>query len=164
MEQFQIKKQKGFTLIEIVVVLIILGVLAAIAVPNLFSWIHKSQSSEAIMNMHAIRDRLVPCLRAHSGEENLCFGNQQGCGGASGPNFCIAHWEDPSPNFQYQTSNYYCTCTTGPSCCDMASALWKQGWLVEGFQFGTGWIYISGSGDDSQSKCWGEGSFRGVCQ
>ncbi len=41
----KLNNKSGFTLIEIIVVLIIVGILAAIALPNLFSNVSRSQGS-----------------------------------------------------------------------------------------------------------------------
>jgi len=50
----QLKSHKGFTLIELMIVVAIIGILAAIAIPNFIAYQAKSKQSEAKVSLGAI--------------------------------------------------------------------------------------------------------------
>jgi prepilin-type N-terminal cleavage/methylation domain-containing protein len=90
-----VQKRRGFTLIEVVVVLIILGVLASIALPNVFSNIQKSQVEEAFLNVKAVGDQMTPCISAYSGSIEVC-----NCFSAITDTANFAYGVDSCQNFQ----------------------------------------------------------------
>ena len=54
-----LRSQKGFTLIELMIVVAIIGVLSAVAIPAFLKFIRKSKTSEASTNIKAIGDGAV---------------------------------------------------------------------------------------------------------
>jgi type IV pilus assembly protein PilA len=51
---FRVKGQKGFTLIELMIVVAIIGILAAIAIPNFLTYQAKAKQTEAKVGLGAI--------------------------------------------------------------------------------------------------------------
>ena len=66
----QLKGQKGFTLIELMIVVAIIGILAAIAIPNFMEYQRKSRTSEAKTNTTSIKTAEM----TFQGERG-CFGS-----------------------------------------------------------------------------------------
>ena len=64
---FSLKNKKGFTLIELMIVVAIIGILSAIAIPNFISFRLKAKTSEAKSNLGAIRS----CQETYKTETEL---------------------------------------------------------------------------------------------
>lgn len=63
-----INKKSGFTLLEIIIVIIIVGVLASLALPKFFQTVEFSRSTEALASMGTLRGALERCyLQAQPG-------------------------------------------------------------------------------------------------
>ncbi len=68
--------KKGFTLIEMLVVVLIIGVLAAIAVPQYEASIEKSRVAEALVMMKSIADAEQRYFQANPNETTVTKQNQ----------------------------------------------------------------------------------------
>jgi type IV pilus assembly protein PilA len=68
----RIRNRKGFTLVELMIVVAIIGILAAIAIPNFLNFRLKAKTSEAKSNLGALRTTEV----AYFAEWNWYVGNQ----------------------------------------------------------------------------------------
>lgn len=134
-------KNKGFTLVEVVVVLIILGVLAKIALTGYFSWITKSVASEALTSLKTYKERIVLCIQTH-------VGNESSCNSLTFPNstnfwygFVASPIVNNSPAFYF---------TAGPATSRYGLHPWED--------------YIRIIGDSSgKITCSAEGQLKGIC-
>ncbi|MDD5506047.1 MAG: prepilin-type N-terminal cleavage/methylation domain-containing protein [Candidatus Omnitrophica bacterium] len=52
-------KKKAFTLIELIIVVVIIGILAAIAIPKYYANVGKSQKSQIYSNLNRIREGML---------------------------------------------------------------------------------------------------------
>jgi type IV pilus assembly protein PilA len=68
MRNLQKKGAKGFTLIELMIVVAIIGILAAVAIPAFMKYIRRSKTSEATMNIRKLFDSSVSYYTAEYSE------------------------------------------------------------------------------------------------
>lgn len=91
--------KKGFTLLELVIVIIIVGVLASLAVPRFFKLVERARSVEAIANLQALRGALERCYimaAVGGGNFSACTGTDQLDEFSNAPN----------SHFQYKLMSY----------------------------------------------------------
>jgi len=64
-------KKSGFTLVELLIVIVILGVMIALALPRFLQTIEKSRSLEAVRKLGQIREAMDRCYQG-SNNTNSC--------------------------------------------------------------------------------------------
>ena len=57
----RLNKKSGFTLLEIIIVIIIIGVLASLALPRFFKTVEYSRATEALSHLSSIRQAVNRC-------------------------------------------------------------------------------------------------------
>ena len=105
------KEKKGFSLVELMIVVAIIAILAAIAIPSFMRFAMKSKTSEATGNLSAIRTA-EESYRAEEDTYTACAGNPSGWTGGDGAatpdawDAGVQEWEDigfaPDGNVRYQ--------------------------------------------------------------
>ena len=70
------QKESGFTLLEIIIVIIIVGVLASLALPKFFKTVEYSRATEALASLNAVRQSMERCYLQRNSYANCgSFGN-----------------------------------------------------------------------------------------
>lgn len=64
------KNKGGFTLLEVIIVIIIVGVLASLALPRFFSTVEYSRATEAMQSLATVRQSVERCYLMRSNYTN----------------------------------------------------------------------------------------------
>jgi len=70
--------QKGFTLIELMIVVAIIGILAAVAIPQYKDYTTKAKIGNALSAVDTIKTAMAECIQEQGGSPTNCIGGGSG--------------------------------------------------------------------------------------
>jgi prepilin-type N-terminal cleavage/methylation domain-containing protein len=145
------KKQKGFTLVELMIVVAIIGVLAAVAIPKFADMLEKSREGATKGNLSAVKSAVSNYYADQQGVYPLTLDTATSTIGGVGYTGFIPNYIDLLPAVKVTgkyTANAAADQGKGPGIGNSAGSVFlgTHGGFSSG-STGKGWKYNSGSGD-----------------
>lgn len=76
--QLKARAQKGFTLIELMIVVAIIGILAAVALPQYRNYTTKARIANAITVADSLKSAVALCIQENGGQKDKCDAGSEG--------------------------------------------------------------------------------------
>jgi prepilin-type N-terminal cleavage/methylation domain-containing protein len=149
-------KAKGFTLLELVLVVVVLGILASLALPMFTKTIEKARTAEAKTTLAYLRKMQQLYILEHGG---ICGTCTDLSGGAASGIPCHFAYACADSNYYF---NYYCfnnlpvpgpTGTYGTCVAYRCTSGGKEPNISESNKYML-WLTVGGSGDSTPSGWW----------
>ncbi len=66
------KTQQGFTLIELMIVVAIIGILAAVAIPAYKDYVTKAKFTDVVSSIQSVKTAISVCMQENAGNAGAC--------------------------------------------------------------------------------------------